>query len=240
MFPSHSRDSVETQLAVQTAKTAKLGLLFLHFLIKSSQYENWLAYILFCSPRNRTQTSSVKLCCANHQTTNVGPGRLSHNSQYLILNPWSATLLTFHFHTLFVPKFNTNSLEYDQLPKEPKPHSPHLNKASKYPPLVQSSEGAPHAVNHTTCYPSLPKQIWQIHDPGLFQSGCSQSNHHKRDSQITRSKICYSLIEPQPSPCKTISMLLRLRIPCTCSPPTPNIHSSSSQIRRCTALNPPP
>ena len=45
------------------------------------------------------------------------------------------------------------------------------------------------------------KQIYQIHDPGLFQSGYSQSNHHKRDSQITRSKISYSLVEPQPLLC---------------------------------------
>ena len=26
-------------------------------------------------------------------------------------------------------------------------------------------------------------------------------SHHKRDSQITRTKICYTLVEPQPLPC---------------------------------------
>ena len=38
---------------------------------------------------------------------------------------------------------------------------------------------------------------------GLFQSGYSLSTHLKRDSQITRSKISYSLIEPQSFPCTT-------------------------------------
>ena len=34
------------------------------------------------------------------------------------------------------------------------------------------------------------------------QSGYSQSNYRKWDSQITRSYITYGLIEPQPLPCK--------------------------------------
>ena len=42
-----------------------------------------------------------------------------------------------------------------------------------------------------------------LHDLALFQFGYSQSTHHKRDSQITRSKISYSLIERQPVPCTT-------------------------------------
>ena len=36
--------------------------------------------------------------------------------------------------------------------------------------------------------------------PCLFQSVYFQLNHHKRHSQITRSKVSYSLIEPQPLP----------------------------------------
>ena len=44
------------------------------------------------------------------------------------------------------------------------------------------------------------KQVKQIHDPGLFESGYSQSSHHKQDFKITRSKTSYSLIEPQPLP----------------------------------------
>ena len=47
--------------------------------------------------------------------------------------------------------------------------------------------------------PSL-KQVQEILDLGLFQSDHSQLNHHKRDSQITRSKISYRLMEPQSLP----------------------------------------
>ena len=49
--------------------------------------------------------------------------------------------------------------------------------------------------------PSSLKQVYEIHEPDLFPSSYSQSNHHKRDSHITRSKISYSLIESQPFPC---------------------------------------
>ena len=49
--------------------------------------------------------------------------------------------------------------------------------------------------------PSSLKQVYEIHELDLFQSGYSQSNHHKRDSYITRSKISYSLVESQPLPC---------------------------------------
>ena len=38
---------------------------------------------------------------------------------------------------------------------------------------------------------------------GLLQSGYHRSNQHKRDPQITRSQISYSLIEPHPLPCTT-------------------------------------
>ena len=71
-------------------------------------------------------------------------------------------------------------------------------------PLTQSSEGTSHALNHTVH--SLPpsfKQVQQIHDPGPFHFGYSQSTLHEQDSQITRSKISYSLIEPHPLPCTT-------------------------------------
>ena len=43
--------------------------------------------------------------------------------------------------------------------------------------------------------------FWEVHELGLFQSWYYRSNHYKRDSQITRSKISYNLIEPQPPPC---------------------------------------
>ena len=52
-----------------------------------------------------------------------------------------------------------------------------------------------------TLLPSSLKQIWEVLEPGLCQSGYSWSNHHKRDSKIIRSKISYSLIEPQSLPC---------------------------------------
>ena len=47
-------------------------------------------------------------------------------------------------------------------------------------------------------------QFSEIPRPCLFQSGYSQLNHHKRDSQIPRTKnsySLYSLIEPQPHSC---------------------------------------
>ena len=46
----------------------------------------------------------------------------------------------------------------------------------------------------------------ELHQPanflnsGIFQSSDSQLNHHRQDSQITRSKTSYSLIKPQPLP----------------------------------------
>ena len=49
--------------------------------------------------------------------------------------------------------------------------------------------------------PSSLKQVYEIQEPDLFPSGYSRSNHHKRDSHITRSKISYSLIESQPLSC---------------------------------------
>ena len=50
--------------------------------------------------------------------------------------------------------------------------------------------------------PSSLKQVWEVDKPGLFQSRYYWSNHQKWDSQITRSKISYNLIEPQPLPCR--------------------------------------
>ena len=90
---------------------------------------------------------------------------------------------------LFVPKFHTNSLEKVQLPKNLKLHLPHVNKWIRHQhklALVQSPKGASHTKSHC---PLSTRSC-------LFQSGYSQLNHHKRDSQIVRSKIAYSLIEP--------------------------------------------
>ena len=60
-----------------------------------------------------------------------------------------------------------------------------------------NTKGAPHTLNHTISIPPSPKQVQEVHEPGLFQSGYSQSNQHKRYFQITTSKISYNLIEPQ-------------------------------------------
>ena len=97
-----------------------------------------------------------------------------------------------------------------------------------YTPIPQNSINSPVSLNHThhtsvrhqhnqyqpndlkaphmhltrllLFSPSL-KQVQQIHDPGLFQFGYSQSNHRKGDSQVTRSKISYSLIQALLLPC---------------------------------------
>ena len=55
---------------------------------------------------------------------------------------------------------------------------------------------APHTLNHTVTSPLFPQKSLGDHERGLFQSGFSQSYHHKQDSQITKSKI-YGLIECQ-------------------------------------------
>ena len=74
--------------------------------------------------------------------------------------------------------------------------------------------------------PSSLKQVYEIQEPDLFPSGYSRSNHHKRDSHITRSKISYSLIVST----TFLYTSLRLWIPCTCIPPTPHIYNTSSRI----------
>ena len=47
----------------------------------------------------------------------------------------------------------------------------------------------------------LPSNKSERHDPSLFQSGYTQSDHHKRNSQITRSEIFYTLMKLRPRPC---------------------------------------
>ena len=89
---------------------------------------------------------------------------------------------------------------------------------------TRSSKGDLHTLNHTALSPSFLKQVYEILGPGLFQSGHSQLNHHKRDSQTTRSMISYSLIEPQPLPSTPWGYEFHAL-------PTSHIYSTSSQIR---------
>ena len=56
-------------------------------------------------------------------------------------------------------------------------------------------------TTHTALSHLLPQTSLEIHGPDIYQFSYSHLNHHKRDCQITRSKISYSLIEPQPHPC---------------------------------------
>ena len=77
-------------------------------------------------------------------------------------------------------------------------------------PLAQSSEGAPHALNHTAySLPSSFKQVYQIHDPGPFHSGYSQSIHHK--SPGVRFLMVWSNVNhfPVQQPAATNSMHLQ-------------------------------
>ena len=60
--------------------------------------------------------------------------------------------------------------------------------------MAQSSKGASPTLNHSPFSPLLSNRSRR------YKSLYSQSNHHKRDSHITRSKISFSLIEPQPLP----------------------------------------
>ena len=56
----------------------------------------------------------------------------------------------------FVFKFHTHSLEWNELPIEPKPYSPQVKNISTEPLLAQSSKGAPHTLYNTTHSPPLP------------------------------------------------------------------------------------
>ena len=100
---------------------------------------------------------------------------------------------------VFLTRLHTYSSEQDQLPKELKPHSQHVNKTSALPPLAESSKGAPHSKSHCT-FSSLPSNSLGDTRAWSFSIRYSQSKHHKWDFHITRSKISYSLIEPQPLP----------------------------------------
>ena len=73
-------------------------------------------------------------------------------------------------------------------------------------------------------FPSSLKQAYEIHEPDLFPSGYSQSNHHKRDSHIARSKIFYRV--------STTFLYTSLRpwTPCTCVPLTPHLYNTSTRI----------
>ena len=162
---------------------------------------------MFCPTAKRTWKTALESCYANHQATNIHLLQLSYNSLFPILNSWSVTQLTFHFpqaiQHIFLRKFHIYPLEQDQHPKELKLHSPHVNKTSACIKQHQHNHlKALHTLNHTALsLPSSLKQIQEIHDPGLPQSGYSQSSHRKWDYQITRSKISYNLIESQPLRC---------------------------------------
>ena len=65
-------------------------------------------------------------------------------------------------------------------------------------PLVQSSKDAPHTLNHTTLFPLFPQTGLGDTRAWSFSIQYAGSNHHKWDYHITRSKISFSLIEPQP------------------------------------------
>ena len=58
-----------------------------------------------------------------------------------------------------------------------------------------------HTLNCSVSSPSFPQISPRDTRPCLFQSSYPELNPHKRNSQITRSKISYSFIEPQPLPC---------------------------------------
>ena len=50
-------------------------------------------------------------------------------------------------------------------------------------------------------FSDLPSNRSRRYTSLIFSIRYSQSNHHKWDSHITRSKSSYSLIDPQPLPC---------------------------------------
>ena len=101
---------------------------------------------------------------------------------------WHLTYLK-QCNTVFITQSHTYSSEQDQLPKELKPHSSHLNKTS--------TKGTPHTLNHTASSPFFPQAGLEDTRAWSFSIWYYQLNH-KWDSHITRSKISYSLIEPQP------------------------------------------
>ena len=103
---------------------------------------------------------------------------------------WHLTYLK-QCNTVFITQSHTYSSEQDQLPKELKPHSSHLNKTS--------TKGTPHTLNHTASSPFFPQAGLEDTRAWSFSIWYYQLNH-KWDSCITRSKISYSLIEPQPLP----------------------------------------
>ena len=70
-----------------------------------------------------------------------------------------------------------------------------------------------------------------MHNSSLIQTGYSQSNRHKGDSEITGSNISYILIKPQPLPC-TLACGYQYDVLAVYPPPTPTqIYSTSIWIR---------
>ena len=113
----------------------------------------------------------VAPCRAKHQAIDTLSVWLSYNNVYLILNSWSITQLTSHFPETMQHNF-----------------CHYIRRRST------------HTKSH--CPTSSLKQVWEVHEPGFFTPavtpGLITTN---RDSQITRSKIYYNLIELQPLRC---------------------------------------
>ena len=121
------------------------------------------------------------------------------NIKFLECHPVDISFNWKHCNIVIIQS-HTCSSEQDQLLKKLKPLSPHVNKTSTWPLLVQSSKGPPHTLNHTTPSPLFPQTgLWDTW-AWSFSIWYSQSNPHKQDSHITRSKISLSLIETQPLP----------------------------------------
>ena len=119
---------------------------------------------MFFTTGKWTPIFAVELCHANHWATDMKYVWISGNNIYLILNSRSVTLLPFHFNTLFVPRFHTHFLEKDQLPMEPKQHSPNTllllplpsNKSSRYMTLALSNPVTPARIT-TIGIPKSPE-----------------------------------------------------------------------------------
>ena len=66
-------------------------------------------------------------------------------------------------------------------PLKLKPNSLYLKKTSTKLTLAQSKALHAHGITPPLLPPPSPKQIQEVHKLDIFESGYSQSNHHKQD-----------------------------------------------------------
>ena len=110
---------------------------------------------------------------------------------------WHLTYLK-QYNIVFINQSHIYCSEQDQLPKELKLHSTTWESDINITTISPITPLALHTLNHTAPSPLFPQTGLGDTQAWSFSIQYSQSNYNKRDSHITRSKISFSLTEPQP------------------------------------------